>query len=419
MKFLIISYLYPPLWEAQSIRWFYISKSLIELGWNVDVLTIKLPDETFDRYKGLNVNRLYPGPFEYILLRYKSKLGLESKYRKKITKQFYLSFLKKSYKLLRKFAGYFLLGDVRNEWFVNFLVYYYFFLRGNIYTYDYIICAHEPMVDLLIGWFLKKMHPRIKLIIDMADPLTADYYPSIWKNVLKEIEKKMLNISELILVTNPLLKDFYIKHYGINPVKLFVFTQGFDESLLYEKNSVEIKDDKYLKLFYAGSFYSFRDPKRFFRVIKNMENIKFFYAGRHEQFLPMELIKEKKIEYLGVLPHPEVIRYAKYMHVLVYFSNQTKYQVPGKLFEYLGLKKPIFCITSRENDFAGELVKKLKVGIVVKDEESEIKKKLLSILNLWKTKKNLSQLWKADTDSIRKFSWQYQTKKFIDYLKRV
>ncbi len=417
MKFLIISYLYPPIWEAQSIRWYYISKSLAQLGHKVDVLTIKLNNKEEYENENLKIYRIYPGLFEFLLFKYKNKLGLESKYRKKIAKIFLLQILRKSYKFARKFINHFLLGDVRNEWFLNFLVYYYSNLRKKILNYDYIICAHEPMVDLFIGWFLKINHPRIKLIIDMADPLTADYYPIFWKSILSFLEKKILEKSELILVTNPFLKNFYIKNYSIEPKRLFVFTQGFDENLLYECKKEDYIDNNTLCLFYAGSFYSFRNPSKFFNVIKRLPNVKFFYAGRHENFLPAELVRQNKIVYLGVLPHQEVLKYAKRMHILVYFSNQTEYQIPGKIFEYLGLRKPIFCITPKKQDFVKNLIEEFKVGITATDEENDIEKKLLSILDLWKRKKDVSDLWKGDIDKIKMFSWQYQTKKFINYLK--
>jgi hypothetical protein len=42
-RILIIAYSYPPLMEAQSIRWAHLSRELRLRGNEVDVLTIRLP----------------------------------------------------------------------------------------------------------------------------------------------------------------------------------------------------------------------------------------------------------------------------------------------------------------------------------------------------------------------------------------
>jgi len=416
MKILIITYLFPPIWEAQSIRWYYIAKSLTYLGCSVDILTVNPFLEKRNIDIKANIERIPPGLFEYFLFKFKRNLNLENEESKTIRTKFFFKFLKKLYRLNRRIFENLFLGDIRIEWFLNFIFYYYKTLRHKVSYYDYIICAHEPIVDILIALFLKKLHPQINLVVDIADPLTADYYPKFWKPVLQKIENTVLHKSDLVLVTNELIKKKYIEKYHVNPEKLIVITQGFDEKLIKDCYKQKRKNrNKTLNLFYAGSFYSSRDPKSLFKVLRYFPNIRFYYAGRNENYLPKDLLKQEKIIYLGVLSHEEVLNIAKSMDILVYISNKNFHQTPGKIFEYLGLCKPILCIVYSDRDPIINLINDLKVGFIAQNKEEDIYKQLGKIINLWQMGK-LDLTHNFNADKVKRFSWQFQTKKLLRFI---
>jgi len=409
MRILIISYLYPPIWEAQSVRWYYVSKTLAKLGASVDLLTVKLPGA--EDISDINVMRISPGPYEGMLFTYKTSKGIETPElsAKRRTSSIF-SALKKVYRFLRKGGNYLLLGDVRNEWFVSFLAFYVRFLRQRIEDYDFVIVAHEPMVDLFIGLFLKKMHPRIRLVVDMADPLSADYYPGVWKPILSRLEKRILSVGELILLTNEAIAEHYRDKYRVSGHKFFILTQGFDEDLFRNLRYKGAPREGEVKLFYAGSFYPFRNPKNFFRALSKTRGFKFYYAGRSEEYIPRELLRSKKVVYLGALPHPRVLEIARKMDVLVYFSNEQRLQLAGKIFEYMGLKKPILCITNWDDE-ATKLIRRYGIGLIVRNDERDILKALESL----RDKKTWARF--DFPEELVHFSWQSQVKRLYDYLK--
>ena len=415
---LLISYLYPPIWEAQSIRWYYLSKELLNNGFKVDVVTVNTFEEYFIDIP-INTFRIYPGPYEAILFKFKNKFKLEK--GKDLRESSIFRILKKIYRASRIIGNSLLLGDVRLEWFLNFIFFYYIKLKKEIKKYDYIIISHEPLVDTLIGLFLKHMHPEIKLIADISDPITADYYPKFWRPILKKLEYKILQLSDIVIVTTEEIKRDYVKNYNIPKEKIIVIFQGYDEEeiryLEQTKPISEVNDEDGLKLFYAGSFYHFRNPSNFFEALREIPGLRFYYAGRNIEYIPKDLLKNGKIIYLGVLPHRKVLEMALNMDVVVYIANKNSTHLSGKIFEYIGLKKPILCIVYNENDWISQLVKKYNLGIVSLNSKKEIKDSLKYLLNL-KMKGVLNEKFCTNSRSeiYENFSWKTQIKKLVDRL---
>lgn len=59
-KILLVAYSYPPLGDAQSLRWYYISNELANIGYKIDVITIKHPDYlNVSINKNITIHRVY------------------------------------------------------------------------------------------------------------------------------------------------------------------------------------------------------------------------------------------------------------------------------------------------------------------------------------------------------------------------
>lgn len=422
MKALLISYLFPPIWEAQAVRWYYLTKELAKLGINIDILTISLPfEEDLDLPKNINIFRISPGPFEKLFFKVKFKFGTESNkiFNKSSTfrtSKLFVTF-KNLYHIGRNFLSFLMFGEIRNEW--------YFKARRwldqiNFKNYQILITSHEPMVDSFLGLYLKRKYPHLFWLADLADPFTAPYYPLFWKPLLKNLEKKILNNANLIMITTQKLKEKLIAKYNISSEKFLVIPQGFDwnfylsEDLNNEKNY----KNSIFTLFYAGSFYKkFRDPTELFKALEEFpHDFRFYLAGRIEKFLPQSPKLRNKIIYLGILPHPEILKWERRSDLLIYIANALEDQVSGKFFEYLGSRKPILCITynNKITDEISILLKTLNLGKIVLNNKEEILKALFEFYKNFNH--NQLILNTLSQDLLYKFTWQYYAKKIYDYL---
>jgi glycosyltransferase involved in cell wall biosynthesis len=422
MKALLISYLFPPLWEAQSIRWYYLSRELAKLGLDIDILTIKLPSITdLNLPANINIFRISPGPVEKILYNIKYKIRTKNPNKSpqlahlRTSKGFKL--LKKGYRIFRNFFEYLLLGDIRNEW----LFFALKFLKNlDLKSYQILITSHEPMVDSLIGLFLKKKHPHLFWVADLADPFTAPYYPFTWKYFLKRLEKKVLNKTNLILVTNSMVKKKYSQDYQIPENKILIISQGFDWNF-YRENKNSYSPNEVFTLFYAGSFYKkFRNPEELFKALKEFPyDYRFYLAGRVETFLPKDKEFRNKIFYLGVLEHSEVLNWERKADLLIFLGNNLSDQIPGKLLEYLGSKKPILAIIYDDNQEIRETIEKLKIGKIVSNKKEEILKTLTEFYELYSNNQLSLFFNPEDEEVLYTYTWQYQAQKIYQNIVKI
>lgn len=411
-KILLISYAFPPAWEAQSIRWYYLTRELSARGYSVDVITTRFPNEIFINER-VKIFRLFPGPIEAFFSRLKNTFAEFSNLSKSEVRQRYLfKRLKSIHMLTKKILSFLLIGDYRNEWLAFALP---FAKSLPIENYEILITSHEPMVDSLIGLFLKKRYKHLKWIADIADPFDAFYYPFFWKPLLKRLEKNVVKWAERIIVTNNSMREYFYEKYRLNPKKIQIITQGFDAKSF----DIQFKDSNLqnhlFTLSYTGSFYKKeRDPSKLFEALKELEfPLRIIIAGRNEQFIPKESHLREKILYKGFVPLFESLRIQRESHVLIHLSNRQKKQVPGKFFEYIGSGRPILCIKEKDEDETAILTETLRVGIVCKNEKDSIKEAVKRLFEAWK-KGKLESFYNPDKAKLMNFSWQTQTERIIE-----
>jgi len=410
LKVLLIAYVYPPFWEAQSVRWYYLSRELANAGFQVDVLTVKYPGKRED-IPGIKVYRTFPGPFNQVVFK---ALTNPKVFSAKVRRSSKFLFIKKIYRSIRRLAEYLMLGDTRNEWF--FIAYPKALRLIKENNYDFLITSHEPIVDTILGLALKD-RTKIKWIADLADPISADYYPKIWKPFLKLFERKVLAKADFIIVTNEALKRKYEKIINFTD-KILLISQGFDLEFFRSQNKVE--KNKKFTLVYTGSFYKdFREPKALVEALAKLNfNFELWLAGRLEGFFPLFNPIKEQIKYFGVLSHKEVLELQAKADVLVYLGNKLENQVPGKFYEYLGSKKPILCIIQNEKDPVAGLVRDLRIGEVCFNEPEEIAKAISKLYEHW-LKDEIERIYVYEEDKIKEFSWQNQAQKLIKEMKKI
>lgn len=399
MKILLIAYSFPPLWEPQAIRWYYLSRELSSLGLNIDVVTVKYPsNESVYIPLNIKIHRIFPGPFEFLAFKSREVIGVDR--NAKIRRKPFFNVAKKIYRLSKSFLTNLLPGDARTEWFPFALNY----IRNklDVKNYDWIITSHEPYVDSLLGLYLKKKYPKIKWFADIADPFTAWYYPKWRKSIDKKTEKKVLTMADKISVTSENLIKQYIESYGISEEKILLIRQGFNLNQTQSKNN-----NKKITFAYVGTFYkNVREPGNLFSALNDLDfDFDFVIAGRNEEFLPDSSYLKKRIRFLGFVSHLKALEIQRKADVLIHLTYKNKTQVPGKFFEYLGSGVPILCITYDENDETAVLTKKLNVGLVCKNEKEDIKKSLQYLYKLWQENK-IKETFTLNPENFKEYSWQ-------------
>ncbi len=370
-KILIITYYWPPSGGPGVQRWLKFAKYLPEFGWEPIVLTV---DENYASYPQKDSSLLKEVGF---IETHKTKsfeiLNLYSSLNKEkqipyggFSNEGDPSFMKKVSRFIR---GNFFIPDPRKGW--NKYAYQKAVELIKENNIDVVVTTSPPHSTQLIGLELKKNNLVKKWIADLRDPWTDifyydKFYPTKWaRKIDKNLEAEVIsNCDELITVSNS-IKNIYADRYG-NKDKIHVLTNGFDTAdfpqQLFE---IEPNVNEFL---YTGTVSSEYPIEEVVSLAKIFINHTFRFIGSvHPYFL--ELVEKEGLSerfiFQKSIPHSEIVKEmtkAGILLLLIPKMENNEGILTGKLFEYLGSKRPIFAIGPKNGDAKG-IIEKTKRGI--------------------------------------------------------
>ena len=265
-------------------------------------------------------------------------------------------------KIARFVRGNFFIPDSRKGW--NDFAYKKAVKVLEKENIDTVITTSPPHSTQLVGLKLKETL-NIKWIADLRDPWTDIYY---YKSMLhtkwakrKDLnyEKGVIEKSDKIVVVSDSIKQLLInKSNLIQESKIHVIPNGFDE----EDFSVSStnKNNKFL-LSYVGTITKDYPLDSIKKSITNL-NINLEFTGKADH--PTKHLLNEIAGFNNHVKHKESINLllASDMLLLVIpkIAN-NKGILTGKLFEYLGARKPILCIGPTDGD-AAKIIQECKAG---------------------------------------------------------
>ncbi|KJR41112.1 group 1 glycosyl transferase [Candidatus Magnetoovum chiemensis] len=408
-KILLIAYAFPPLNNPQSIRWFYITKELIKAGYYIDVITIRMPkkfEELLDELPdSVNVYRTFPGPFHALIysLSIESSRSLKTDQGliKKLTMRLF-----NIHKLIYKVFSFLLLPDVQIEWLPFALIKSLSLCLRT--TYSCIISSSEPRTSHIVALILKKL-TSIPWLAENGDPWI---YPkdihrqlSSKKLLLRHIEQTYLKSVNALTVATEGIKEHYIKSYSMNNIEIAVISQGYDPEIFSAINGT--KKNPVFTIVFTGSMYKgLREPDVFFEALKavHIDDMEVLIAGRINEYSDkIASLRDNRIKYIGYLSYMDSLRLQKQASILLNIGNATEVQLPGKIYEYIGAKKPILHIKTNEVDYSEEIINASKAGIVVNNKVEDIRDVIYKFYHIFKNNEERNHFILEDR---REFTWE-------------
>ncbi|SIS47693.1 glycosyltransferase [Neptunomonas antarctica] len=259
---------------------------------------------------------------------------------------------------------------------------------------DLIYVSLPPFSALGLGAKLKDS-TNLPLIVDYRDLWSGDvlreWVPKIRVKYESFLEKSYLKKADAIItVSSP--KTDYIRDLVNNKIPCHTITNGFDldsfDELLSEFNSIEIKSNKELNIVYCGRLFKNRKGYNFIEslgLIKNkspelVKPIRVNFYGDIEPiiFKNYKNIIEKYNLYENFIFHGDVSFEASkkalvtsdFLLLIVDTGETTDGVIPGKLFEYIASKKPIFALS--DSAATNGIINEANIGKVVPVENLEI-----------------------------------------------
>ena len=347
-KVLVISYYFPPMGLSGVQRTLKFTKYFKDYNWDPTVLTTSdiayyahdnsLLKEVEDA--NVNIVRVGGGDINSLL----KKNGTVKIPREKIRKLF-------SY-----ISSTFFIPDNKVGWSKKALVKAREILRNE--KFDIIYVTAPPFSSVNMAVELKKEF-RIPLVIDYRDLWYESYfsfYPTLLhKSMNKKMEYNALKEADKITVTNRNIKEKLLNTYKfLSFDDVIIISHGYDPKD-FENLEPVAKTNSRLIIAYSGIFMEYNTPKYFLKAFKEISlekpeiaaNIELHFIGLlriENQKLIRKLHLEEFVKDFGYIEHSDAVRQLISSDVCWFMIGNKKNidaLLPGKLYEYIGAKKPI------------------------------------------------------------------------------
>lgn len=268
-------------------------------------------------------------------------------------------------------------------------------LSNKNYDALFITCPPFSAFDIISQ--IKKKHD-IPLFADYRDLWYKSYfafYPTPFHKLLhKKKEYNALKAADRIIVTNRKIKEKLLNTYPFLTFEdVVIISHGYDKDD-FDKIEAQPKPQNKMVLMYSGIFMVYNTPEYFLKAFKRITierpdiaaNIELHFVGflrKENQKLIRKLELQAFVKDHGYVNHDEAIAKLKSADVLWFMVGRRRNIdaiLPGKVYEYIGAKKPILaCVPDGAAKMA---VEESGAGFICNpDNIDEIKNTILKIYN--------------------------------------
>lgn len=398
-KVLIITYYWPPMGGGGVQRWLKMTKYLRDFGWEPVILTVQGGEGAVEDD---SLSSQIPPDIETHRVKIWEPFSMYKKFTGKAQGEKLspgvVSSKKATWsqKLSVWIRGNLFIPDARCFWIRPASKFLDRYLQEH--PVDAIVSTGPPHSTHMVALNIKNKH-RIPWLADFRDPWTnIDFYDKLmltkWADRKHHIlESKVLgSASKVVTVSQSWAEDFQ----NLAGVKPTVITNGYDPQDFEHAGLVPL-DDKFT-LTHAGSLNHDRNPTTLWKVLGELVRE---HAG-FEDDLEIKLIGQvdlsahqvleeqdlnSNLRSINNLPHHQVVDELMRSRVLLLLLNNTSNIdgiIPGKLYEYLGARRPVLCIGKETGD-AARIIHETNSGFVVDFEDhAKLKNIILEFYHAFK-----------------------------------
>lgn len=389
-KILVITYYWPPSGGGGVQRWLKFVKYLPQLGWEPIVFT---PENPAFELKDESLMKDIDPNLEVIKFPIWEPFGLYKKIfkkRKKIEQGIAIEKTNMSMgdRLSIWLRANFFIPDPRRFWIrssVDFLLPFI-----DEHDIDVIVTTGPPHSMHLIGLELRKKS-RVKWLADFRDPwsdwdiLDKLGVRGIARSIHRKQERKVLKYADVVLTASGgIRKSLQDKDSEAN---VTVITNGYDPDDLVP---VDTQDNKF-RITHMGLLNELRNPEVLWKCLEEIceesptfkTDLELVLAGMVSGSI-LDRIKSSEhlrgvLNYLGYVSHEKVLEYYQNSSLLLLLLNprdESQLIIPGKIFEYLMVGKPVLAIGKPQSE-VHRILEDTNGGEMLSAEEHDRMKQLI------------------------------------------
>jgi glycosyltransferase involved in cell wall biosynthesis len=240
----------------------------------------------------------------------------------------------------------------------------------------------------LVG-LLAKWRTGIFWVAEFRDPWTDNpgkpaFVRSRWSDALERwLETRCLRKADVIVtVTDSFANRIRQRLPQERHDRVIVIRNGIDELAPAPAEP----DRGSIDMLYVGNLYHSRDPRPFFRALGELNRQKRLPSGARVEFIgdcetfkgvPLAAMLEEygigdRVTIRGRIAHDECLRRIAGADLLLLFAQDQPLQVPNKLYEYLGARRPIVAFVDPGGETARMLGKAGRHFTIESDDPAHI-----------------------------------------------
>ena len=368
-KILIVAFHFPPIVTTGTFRTMAWVKRLVSNGWQVHVLTTnRLTDNIEKNYEAALLKKItiYRVNSPDLIFELKKRISRKESYKKQnpeaLTKDSQ-NFSNGSGIPMKEYLTHVLkLPDKYIGWLFSSIPLLFKELRkikfDVIYSTSPFTTAH--LIALVLQFRLKSYW-----VADFRDPWTDNPFRQFPGKLLNRIDSFLENLviktADRIVCVTPNMTKNMKERFPFLKDRIHTITNGYDlKAFEHEKAKRDYKSDDFV-IAHAGIFYGPRSPIPVFKALHLISREKNTlpgkirllliggtnYQGRSMQEICEEYGVSDQVDIIPFIPKKEVIRYLKGADCLLlvgFYGKHQGLQLPGKIFDYIAVGKPIFAI---------------------------------------------------------------------------
>lgn len=374
-KVLIITYHFPPDAAVGAVRPAKFAKYLPDFGWEPIIYTVKenhyelCDDSKFEpMLKDLRIYRanLIPGLLELYSRLIHRPVAFFGNTSSSTTLGHGRPVQNSHNSLKRLLSSIVRIPDDKQGWIFNIIIDGYRIIRKH--KIDVFITSGPPMSTHLGGLLLKYL-TQVKWVADFRDPwispsrsidVKSAYVTSVGDYVGDWLQSRVVMRADIVITTaRSLNRHFRSIVPEVHRNKCHIITNGFDESDFSGLNTSAPERNSKIVITHAGTLYFNRNPEFFFMTLAGLfrrgdigkESVEIDLVGEcvYWRGSPIQNLIDKYdlssvIQVIGRVPFKESLERMAHSDALLLFAQGQPWSVPGKIYEYLKLCKPIFAV---------------------------------------------------------------------------
>lgn len=270
---------------------------------------------------------------------------------------------------------------------------------------DLIYTSSPPNSSQVLGLWLKRVL-RKPWVTDFRDPWTdgvrrkQSYIGNPLRQRLETSwERAITEQTDYFIVSTEKNQEQVLAKYPVLAPKLATLTNGFDPAdFSHLSQTKKFLPDGQFHLTLTGNVETMFDAAPFFHAVhefladepeaRNQFRVNFVGTkrGKYDQII-QELQLDATVHYVGYVPHSDSVQYLADSEAL-FLCQIPEYEsavvkLPGKLFEYLHLRKPVLALTLPGETTA--ILERTGLGVVVHPNDTPgIKQALRDLYQQWR-----------------------------------